>query len=212
MQDSFVTNATAGLTDSTGDKAMTFVNLRKWKDLEPALRKIAFAHILEDNGAATEITNVRASRSSVTVSSRLSPEATAVERIAWGVLWSTRFFLSGLREVRGDLYHMMPEGDSELERIWEGEPPFILWVRQQLSKDDRRQRVVLVALEDTTSAFDAWVEIRHYLETKERAVTQFLSPSAHRVLDAFNPLRPSARTMPNPILYTGAFETNRRRH
>ena len=186
--------------------------VKKWADVTLRDRKTAIAMILDDSNAAIEITNVRFVRGRSVYTGGLSKQASIVERIAWGVWWLSRDLVSSLCHVRPDLYERIPDEGSILGHLWEGRPPFILWMRDQLRTDDRRERALGVLAEDTVSAFDAWVEARHYLEVKKRAITQYLSPSSLRVLDSFNPLRPSNRTMPNPILYTGGFETNRRRH
>lgn len=191
---------------------MKFSKIKKWEDLSLTDRTSAIATIMNECNAAIEVSKLSVGRKSVRVTRKLSQDASIVGRIAWGVWWSSQHLVSSLYHNRRDLYERIPDEGSVLEHLWEGRPPFILWVRDKLRTNDRDERAVITIAENTISAFDAWLEAHYYLEIKKYAITQYLSASSLRVLDTFNPLRRTNRSMPNMILYTGGFETNRRRH
>ena len=178
----------------------------KWKQLNHHQRIVVVNGINAAFANAIEV-DIRNTPRGIYRYQKIRADAKTIERLAWAC-WDYCVTLDEKATWHRDLLEA-GEYETLLEQLCLGQQwslfEYILQVARTPSEAERQ------AAENMEEGLNAWLEADYFIREKGHAF-RFLSYSAIRVLNAFDPTSRGRQARRSLVIYTGAFETNRRRH
>lgn len=183
-----------------------------WTELNFPEREAQFSLINASFKEALEIVEISMNSRGTVISYEFSNTATLLCRSAWGIAKRCQVLYrfiereSRLRAALG-IYSM-----ADLIESLEINNSLFECHRTILEDETRQERHIRVAVLEVLEALNAYLEISFQQTQHPNRLLKYLSPPTLRVLNDFDPTISSAKRKFCPLLFTGAFETNRRRH